>query len=82
MAAQKGCGDLGELLEDELNVTVEVAEGGRRLKLSKAQISVRHRSKTKVPEGIFGHFWPQSTSCGKPAGCAMTSSGPQRCLRQ
>lgn len=37
----KGCGDLGKLLEDELNVTVEVAEGGRRLKLSKAQISVR-----------------------------------------
>jgi Family of unknown function (DUF5681) len=37
----KGCGDLGKLLEDELNVTVEVAEGGRRHKLSKAQISVR-----------------------------------------
>ena len=37
----KGCGDLGKLLEKELNVTVEVAEGGRRLKLSKAQISVR-----------------------------------------
>ena len=37
----KGCGDLGKLLEDALNATVEVAEGGRRLKLSKAQISVR-----------------------------------------
>ena len=37
----KGSGDLGKLLEDELNVTVEVAEGGRRLKLSKAQISAR-----------------------------------------
>jgi hypothetical protein len=29
------------MLEDELNVAVEVAEGGRRLKLSKARISVR-----------------------------------------
>jgi hypothetical protein len=29
------------MLEDELNVTVEVTEGGRRRKLSKAQISVR-----------------------------------------
>jgi Family of unknown function (DUF5681) len=37
----KGCGDLGKLLEDELNVSVEVAEGGRRHELSKAQISVR-----------------------------------------
>jgi hypothetical protein len=37
----KGSGDLGKMLEDELNVTVEVAEGGRRLKLSKAQISIR-----------------------------------------
>jgi hypothetical protein len=37
----KGYGDLGKLLEDELNVTVEVAESGRRHKLSKAQISVR-----------------------------------------
>ena len=37
----KGSGDLGKMLEDELNVTVEVAEGGRRLKLSKARISVR-----------------------------------------
>jgi hypothetical protein len=37
----KGSGDLGKMLEDELNVAVEVAEGGRRLKLSKAQISVR-----------------------------------------
>jgi hypothetical protein len=37
----KGSGDLGKMLEDELNVAVEVTEGGRRRKLSKAQISVR-----------------------------------------
>jgi hypothetical protein len=37
----KGAGDLGKMLEDELNLAVEVTEGGRRRKLSKAQISVR-----------------------------------------
>jgi hypothetical protein len=37
----KGAGDLGKLLEDELNVLVEITDGGRRHKLSKARISVR-----------------------------------------
>ena len=37
----KGCGDWGKMVEDELNILVEVSEGGRRRKLSKAQISIR-----------------------------------------
>src|SRR5258708_23276817 len=38
----KRCGDLGKLLVDEFNVTVEVAEGRRRHNLSTPQISVGH----------------------------------------
>jgi len=71
----KGCGDLGKLLEDELNVTVEVAEGGRRHKLSKAQISVRQLA-NKVPEGIFGHSRRRSTSFEKAAGLRENSNEP------
>ena len=73
----KGCGDLGKLLEDELNVTVEVAEGGRRHKLSKAR-SPSASWQIKAPEGIFGHSRRRSTSFEKPAGCARTQTNPQQ----
>jgi hypothetical protein len=71
----KGCGDLGKLLEDELNVTVEVAESGRRHKLSKAQISVRQLA-NKSAAGDLRAFQATVDILRKTGRLRENSNGP------